>query len=517
VRARCVGDQPIALAGVNGGLCPFGVVAHHLPYHPARIKQGPVDEARSAIAAALATRRPDEGVAVLDLRPGRTASWTYRRAMASLAGLYIAPPQPSVAVNLGAAKTVLSLGAPLFDGWASPANVFAVRDRFRLIQAEAVESRTAALADEWLSIRPGSEFALALAVAGAMSVSETADATGASALQIAAILRELSANGPSLVIDNGMSPEVLTANVKLGAWGKTIGPRPEAPIPASWKNAAPVTELAAIPDRSIRVLLIDESAPGEYLPWKEIERKLLSDAVVTVFGWSKLGYGRHAQYLLPTPVFPEVLDDLPPAIDSSVAAFRIAAPLVPPPAGAVSPAEFLAGLAGFPAADALRERAGAIHKMAAPKGTTPDDFWKSLSQGGQWIADAPPKASAPAPNNSPSRVPEQAVVADSGAFPLTVVFTKTLDGRAPASPLLSKVYQESGVRLAPFRIALHPDTARLSGVAEGKPALLSTSSGSASVGVSIDRAIPPGIVQLADGPGILDVFRPGAHAKVVAS
>src|SRR6185369_75194 len=70
VRARCVGDQPVAMAGVNGGLCPFGVSGHHLPYHPARLRTGPVKEATDAVADAIAKRRDGERVAVLDLRPG---------------------------------------------------------------------------------------------------------------------------------------------------------------------------------------------------------------------------------------------------------------------------------------------------------------------------------------------------------------------------------------------------------------------------------------------------------------
>src|SRR3954454_8003390 len=76
VRARCVGDQPVSLAGVAGGLCPFGLAAHHLPYHPARLKHGPIEEPTRAVTQAVtqfAARRAPGSVAVLDLNPGRTA------------------------------------------------------------------------------------------------------------------------------------------------------------------------------------------------------------------------------------------------------------------------------------------------------------------------------------------------------------------------------------------------------------------------------------------------------------
>ena len=147
-----------ALAGVaghplsRGVLCPFGLTGHHLPYHPARLKQGPVKEAAAAVADAMAKCGPGERVAVLDLRPGRTSSWTHRLAMASVRnGTYITPGRMfggPVAVNLANARTVLSFGAPLLDGWGTPGAVFAARERFRLVQAEAVESRTAAMADK---------------------------------------------------------------------------------------------------------------------------------------------------------------------------------------------------------------------------------------------------------------------------------------------------------------------------------------------------------------------------------
>ena len=226
VRARCVGDQPVSLAGVRGGMCPFGLTAHHLPYHPARLKQGPIEEARAAVA-----KRASEGIAVLDLNPGRTVSWTYRRAMASLKGLYIAPESQPVAYDLSVAKTVLSIGAPLLDGWGTPAHVIAARQNFRLIQAEALESRTAVLADEWIPIAPGTERAFAQQILGGLRGERKSVLAG-----------ELAANGPSLVI--GDAPEIPEINRLLGGWGKTLVAPQEAPVPKSWTQSAAAVTLA---------------------------------------------------------------------------------------------------------------------------------------------------------------------------------------------------------------------------------------------------------------------------------
>jgi hypothetical protein len=109
LRARCVGDQPVSLAGAG---CAFGVAAHHLPYHPARLARGPVEE----VTAALAARKPGDAIAILDLNPGRTASWTFRRAMGALHGTYLAPEAEPIAIDLHAARTVLSVGSPLLEG-----------------------------------------------------------------------------------------------------------------------------------------------------------------------------------------------------------------------------------------------------------------------------------------------------------------------------------------------------------------------------------------------------------------
>ncbi|MBZ5728549.1 MAG: hypothetical protein LAP87_26650 [Acidobacteriia bacterium] len=551
VRARCAGGRPVSLAGVaghplsRGALCPFGLTGHHLPYHPARLKQGPVEEAAAAVSDAMTKCAPGERVAVLDLRPGRTASWTYRRAMAAAAnGVYLAPAHAlggAVAVDLAQTKTILSFGAPLFDGWGTPGNVNAHRARFRLIQAEPVESRTAVLADLWLPIRPGTEPALALGIAhllgGAQAAeftpAKTAAETGLSEAQIAAVAKELAENGPALVLDAAESPEVLALNHLVGSAGRTIVARPESPVPEAWrKSAAPVTDLADVPDHSIRVLLIDESMPGDYLPWRDVEKKLVRDnPLVVAFAWSRMGYGRYAHYVLPTAVYPEAAGDIPPAIDSPAAAFRLTAPLIPPPGGVVYPAAFIAERVKLAAGDALRERADAIHKAghgtlftyADAKSTPvkevkPDDFWKALNEGGCWIGER-----GQGPGGAPAAVagrgwgPRAEALEASSDLPLIVSPTESCAASAPGSPILSKLYQESGLRLAPNQAALHPSTARACGIPGGGRALLETRYGKCAIDAIVDPAIPPGMVQVAARPGILDVCAPGARAKVVAA
>ncbi len=278
VRARCVGDQPVSLAGVRGGLCPFGIGAHQLPYHPARLKQGPIEEATDAVA-----RRANQGIAILDLNPGRTASWTYRRAMHALNGVYLSETQP-YAIDLHAARTVVSIGVPLLDGWGTPSNVFAARENFHLIQVDAMASRTAMAADEWVRIAPGTESAYARSLLQSNS---------------------LGKDGPAVVL--GDAPEIPEINRLLGAYGKTIVPRPEAPVPEAWRNtAAKITQLAEVPDHSIAVLLIDEATATSYIPWHRIARKLVRDnPLVVTFATSRGGYARHANYALPVAVYPE--------------------------------------------------------------------------------------------------------------------------------------------------------------------------------------------------------------------
>jgi anaerobic selenocysteine-containing dehydrogenase len=516
VRARCVGEQPVQLSGVaghplsHGAMCPFGIVGHHLPYMPERLTTGAAKDAAAAVAAAIAKCGPAEHVVMLDMRPGRTASWTYRRAMASLPnGRYVAPAMDTAAaVDLTKVRTVLSFGVPVLDGWGTPGNVNAARAGFRLIQIDAIESHTASMADRWLRIRPGSEDLLAQALAGEISQAAASDATGVTVPEIASLAKELELGGPVLVL----------GSARIASGPGTVVERLETPLPAEWKKAAPAADLASLPDGSVRVLFLDESAPGEYLPWNAIAKKLVADnPLVVAFSCTRTGYARHATYALPAAVYLEVADDIPPAIDSTVATFRIAAPLVSPPVGMVNPEEFVAAAAGLAIGDTLHERAGAIHqsgrgtlftyadgKSQTLKEVSADNFWKGLNAGGCWIDDPNPKPAASrllTAANAPTP-------AEESDLPLAVVVTQEL---APGSPLLSKLYQESNLRLAPGSVALNPAC----GLDDGAPATFETLLGKCRVAVTLDAAVPPGVVLVSGSPEVLDLYAAGARAKVV--
>jgi hypothetical protein len=212
-----------------------------------------------------------------------------------------------------------------------------------------------------------------------------------------------------------------------------------------------------------------------------------------------------------------VTGDIPPAMDSVAATFRLSSPLVAAPSSVVKPEEFVAAAAGLSIGDTLRERADAIHKTArgtlftyadaksvALKDVSASDFWKALNAGACWIAYLDDKA--PAARFAVAAA--ESLPADDSELPLAVILSREL---TPASPILSKVYQESNLRLAPDSVALHPSC----GLEDGTIAVFETLLGKCRVGVKLDAGIPPGTVQVSASPALLDLCAAGARAKVV--
>ena len=90
---------------------------------------------------------------------------TYRLALQQMNGGSAAP-----VFDLENADFILSFGCGLLDGWGAPVRMFKANTGWkkanaRVIQIEPRLSRTAAKADRWIAIIPGTEAALALGVA----------------------------------------------------------------------------------------------------------------------------------------------------------------------------------------------------------------------------------------------------------------------------------------------------------------------------------------------------------------
>ena len=169
------------------------------------------------------------------------------------------------------AKTVLSFGAPLLDGWGTPGNVIAARAGFRLIQAEAVESRTAS---------PGGPVAAHQAGLGDGAGPGIASVLGGGSADYS---RGQGGGGHGLTrtTDRGCWPASWRTTARRWCWTLGILRRSGAQHAggrvrrhgdaARNAGARGMEEGRAgdgsgriLPDGSVRVLLIDESAPGEY-------------------------------------------------------------------------------------------------------------------------------------------------------------------------------------------------------------------------------------------------------------
>jgi anaerobic selenocysteine-containing dehydrogenase len=188
----------------QGGLCPKGSAGIQLLYHPDRLRApmrrvgprgagelAPVawEEALDLVVKSLATARErgeagrvewlvgDAGGLMGDLVSGFCAAYgtdrvfvdDYRDGSAEVMRLcqgIAAPP----AYDLAASDFVLSFGAALSEAWwALPQAAQARHDEGgrppRWVQADVRLSRTAASADEWVPVRPGTYGTLALGIA----------------------------------------------------------------------------------------------------------------------------------------------------------------------------------------------------------------------------------------------------------------------------------------------------------------------------------------------------------------
>ena len=430
VRARCVDNQPVSLMGIpshpisGGGLCAIGLGGHLLPYHPARLLQPykigrgkdkvetistSYEESMSAVIQAISPSR-DGSVAILDGQPQRTISFAYRKFLAGFPnGIYIVPPtndhvpseiaekvlnekKASFGFDIENARTILSFGAPVLDGWGTLGQFSTVmkhrtgNDGLKIIQVESIHSRTAQLADQWIPVRPGTEAAFALAIANVIineklcdtrrlkahstdfenatgrsfvdladkfSPSTVSGKTGISEDLISTIARELAAEKPSLVVSSGSTFSAdeqiifMNLNILLGAVGTKGGlvRRNELPVPLEGK-LVDETPLSNVPDHSVKVLILDGAESGSIFPWQLLQQKFVpNNPVVVSLSPYFSGIAAHADYLIPSPAYLESYNDSPTPASAAAASYSISTPILPAPKTVMEPLDVIKRLA----------------------------------------------------------------------------------------------------------------------------------------------------------------------------
>ena len=146
MKVKMAAGWPVGVAGLGshpisrGALCPLGFGAHQLNWHPQRlrfVRHGSQISSWNHAGAAFAKACNEGPVVVIDGFPGRAASSVLEAFSQKRNGSYrVVPdsetralgayeawsgePTSSLGYDLESAKTIVSFGAPLLDGWGTP-------------------------------------------------------------------------------------------------------------------------------------------------------------------------------------------------------------------------------------------------------------------------------------------------------------------------------------------------------------------------------------------------------------
>ncbi len=601
LKVRTIGGRPVLVNGISntawgkGGLCPAGTAIHQMPWHPGQLRSvkmrqadgrfmdGQLDVAVDAVAAAI--KGANGTVAILDGRPGRLISGAYREFLAGK-GVIVQPPSVArssmrvlrslfkedpgpLAIDVDQVKTVVSFSASVLENFGQPGLLQQSPKKIRTIQFEAIQSRTALKADQWVPIKPGTEREIALGLANlllkkgyaadwdeesrtalekicaewtpskvfaASGVDEATLSSVANTMEIGStvVVGGPDAVGGPLAIEAEAS--IQTLNLLLGSVGQAIKPvKIAADDPAFGAiDAVETKDLTDVPAQSIEVLIIDMAMAGYALPWNLLADKLAPKALVVSLTPVLDDLAQHSQVVIPTALPFTTVQDIPGHPDFS-RSVRMAQAFGAPADNVLDPVDFLNRLGKIlginrdvTAADSLSEL---IEKQAevlvnAKEGVVlqpkkdpadfddideADELLKRFKRGACFVAafgqiDTALRFSF----DSLGKISDETKKHD---FTMQLILTGGVEraSLASRSPILSKVDQESG--LNPFADGAHvnPETIANLALLPKKRCVVNTPEGSIKVQIRPDPTVPPGAILMSgapNGPKPWDVANP---------
>ncbi|WP_457552459.1 menaquinone reductase molybdopterin-binding-like subunit QrcB [Desulfobacula sp.] len=602
INVRKIDGRPVKIEGLagypvnDGGACLHGIAGLQYLYDPARVKT-PLkkngdkfeaiswDDAIGLVAGKLADIRkkgaPEKLACIVDNEQG-SVSGLFKRLLKTFGSpnFYTMPSLESyleltatamhgegktIAFDLENANFVLSFGAGIIEGWGSPVSCFKAnasrkQRQAKLYQIEPRLSNTAANADKWIPINPGTEADLALGLCAVIlkkklfdsdsvanfkgglnkfaallqkeySASKTAGITGVKASDIEKIATLFAkAKMPVAVFgkgrgDGAQSLKELAAihtlnclvgniNKKGGAFVKPKTDYLEFPGEsmdsianagfAKSKAGQYVNQLVEKVNASsqpvVEALFVYNANPCHCLhnP-KGVKQAIGKIPFVVSFSSFLDETAMEADIILPSHTFIERLEDVPSRAGLSRTVVGLTKPIVEPIFDTKN-----SGDAVLLIAKALEGTIAQSFEWETYEECLESlvpDIWDSLSdQGFAIISEGAPSGSATVNISFLAHNPE--TVQAKGDFELTLIpidKMRLINAAITESPFAIKTLSDTVLRGKDSVVEINPLTAK--GYKDGGYVMLTTPQGTARVLIGLNEGIMPGVIGMAEGLG----------------
>ncbi len=606
ITVRKIDERVVSVAGkadypVNkGGICPLGLSGPQLLYTPVRVMSPmlrvngefqPVswDKALSVMVARLDKIRnlqqPQRLACLTDTDQGIESGLLKRFLNAFGSTSFFHMPSAEDAweavtetltgnrfipgYDLENADTILSFGCGLVEGWGSPVHSTSAHSLWKekgstFIQIEPRLSNTAAAADRWIAIKPGSEADLAFGICRALvdqfpayrqrlindvknglgfheylkshySPGRVEQATGLSGSVVDSLAKDFAASKRPLALcgkGEGRSPiesreilSILLLNVLAGNINQPGGfhclnrqdyiawpdvnqtnvndlnqERQKGKITSPEEMIHAVAEAS---DPPIEMLLVSGGNPCYTMKGADkVSDVIQKIPFVVSFSthWDETAV--KADLVLPNHSHLERYQDFP-----------IYGGLTQPKLGLSKPVSkklFDTRQTGDVVIELAKQLGGSLGQAFTWKNhehclkETLKDQWQALNNHGFADLEQTPKADMLTLNPAGFEKEPIRLQGDKEKYPLTLVPKTSMrlnSGAVGSPPFMVKVVEDTVLRKNQGAVDLHPQTAVELNLAEGEPVQLTTPEGQAEVSVHLDEGTMPGLVVMAEGLG----------------
>ena len=602
ISVRKIDDRPVKIEGLaeypvnDGGVCLHGIAGLQYLYDPARVKT-PLkkngdkfekiswDDAISLVAGKLSDLRktgsPEKLACIADKDQG-SVSGLFQRLLKTFGSpnFYTMPSLESylevtaqalhgegktIGFDLENSDFILSFGAGIIEGWGSPVNCFKAnasrKERHaKLYQIEPRLSNTAANADKWIPIKPGTEADLALGICAVIlksnlfdsnatarfrggfnkfaamlkkdySPSKTAQITGVKAADIEKIATLFAkAKMPVAVFGKGRGDgaqslkelaAVHTLNCLVGNINKKGGafvqPKSEyLEFPdesmdsianagfAKTKTGRYVNQLIEKINASsqpvVETLFVYNANPCFSLHDPKSVKKAIGKIPFVVSFSSFLDEtAKEADIILPNHIFLERLEDVPSCAGLAKSVVGLTKPVVQPVFNTKNVGDAVILIAKALEGSIAQSFEWESYDECLENVTA--GIWNSLSEEGYAvISEGPPKGSAAV--NVSFLADNPATVQAQGDYELTLIpidNMRLISAGAAASPFAVKTVSDKVLKGMDIVVEINPLTAK--GLKDGGFATLTTPMGTARVMVNLNEGMMPGAIGMVEGLG----------------